>query len=608
MSRILHQDETLTRLQRLHEPAEQAKLQSDAELLELYVKGGDRDAIERLINRYAAMVASVCQLTVADSASAEDAFQATFLILLKSAKKIRRQASVAAWLHGVAYRTASRIRKNARKQLSNQSCDEVIKASDPTDDPIAQLARQMELEALDRELEKLPERLRAPLVEHYLLGYTASQIADRMELSTSAVEGRLKRGRRRLRTLLARRGISLAVLLAGSGLFQQHLQAAQASEWTTNFLDQHLPQGDGPISETVQTVSSNPKVSSLVNGELTMVSNSTLNATVATGILVIAGTFAVMASEGSGKGPSWGETPQSTPPFLLPTSEPNQHVVAQFGGGTGGQLGGAQAGGLGGGGLGGGGVMPNQNPSPGNMAGGGSGLTAVDPETIVWQQPQSTEQSEPVWLAGGKASMQALEKNRAVLATDINFQFVDVPLNEVVEWLSTQTGTQFELNSTELDMIGLSGDEPINLQGAGSVREFLRRALDSLELTYRVTESTIEITSDEHADREANMRFYDLAYILPNPSNSESVVAAIETTISPDSWVNSGGANSIALVGSMMIISAQDSVHQQIEILLMNLSKMNPANVQRATPPISNMGGGYGGGGFGGGGSGGNFF
>ena len=184
----------LSQLQRLQNSAELERMQPDAELLDLYIESGSREAIERLIERYAPMVASVCRLTVSDPTSAEDAFQATFLILLKSAKKIRRHASVGAWLHGVAYRTACRLRKPAREPASNPSDTDVSDYCDSTAEPMTQLARRMELEALDRELESLPDKLREPLVEHYLLGFTAPQIAERMELSTSAVEGRLKRG------------------------------------------------------------------------------------------------------------------------------------------------------------------------------------------------------------------------------------------------------------------------------------------------------------------------------------------------------------------------------------------------------------------------------
>jgi len=71
--------------------------------MSLYVGGGRQEAMEQLVVRYAPMVANVCRLTVADPTSAEDTFQATFLILLKSAKKIHRRSSVAASAAGLVY-------------------------------------------------------------------------------------------------------------------------------------------------------------------------------------------------------------------------------------------------------------------------------------------------------------------------------------------------------------------------------------------------------------------------------------------------------------------------------------------------------------------------
>ncbi len=79
-----------------------------------------------------------------------------------------------------------------------------------------QLVRQIELSNLDRELQSLPNAYREPLVEHYIFGYSARQIAERMGLSSAAVEGRLRRGRQMLRERLAERGASLSLCVAGS--------------------------------------------------------------------------------------------------------------------------------------------------------------------------------------------------------------------------------------------------------------------------------------------------------------------------------------------------------------------------------------------------------
>ncbi len=588
-------NQTLAQLQQLGGAEQQAKLQSDAELLSLYVHGGDRRAIEQLVKRYAGMVASVCRLTVSDAAQAEDAFQATFLVLMKSAKRIRQGASVAAWLHSVAYRTACRVRAQSRKQLSNQSSDELMKPAAPEEDPIVELARRMELEALDRELQKLPERLRAPLVEHYLLGQTASQIAERMELSVAAVEGRLRRGRRTLRTQLAKRGVSLSVLLAGAGWFQQHVQAADAVSWTDGFVDAYLQSENGGAGHV-----ENPQVSKLVRGETSMIAAHSLKSGWAISTLLVTGVVVALTVTANG----WQlGTNRSGGSLDLPAAargEVNPQPIVAF-------------------------AKPGSPPAVdateatlGNIQfeGGGIGTdsdfvpqAAVPPDNppVQWQRPQSEAGETPAWLAGGEASMQAIEKNRAVLATSIDFEFVETPLQEVVQWLGEQTDTQFELNTAAVEEWGIDVDQLVTVRGKGPVRELIRRVCEPLDLTYVVTESTIEITTLDDGEERRSLRFYDLSYVLPNSANTQSLVNAIQATVVPDSWTEMGGTSSISIVGSMMIVSAPDTVHQSIEILLLNISKMNPQNAAQVVVPSSNLQGGLGGG-YGGGGMGGGFF
>lgn len=618
MSVSLHHDEHLIQLQRLAEPSEQEKLQSDEELVSMFVDGGSREALERLIERYAPMVASVCRLTVADPASAEDAFQATFLVLLKSAKKIQSRASVGAWLHGVAYRMASRLRKQTREQLSNPSCDEVIKYCEQGDDPVVQLARHMELETLNRELENLPERLRAPLVEHYLLGFTAPQIAERMELSTSAVEGRLKRGRRALRTQLAKRGISMSVLLAGSLLFQQHLQASEAAVWTGRFLDQHLSSDSGVESasnaepiEAISNLSTTPQISSLVQGEISMFSAGITKVVVAASVVILAGAFAVVASDGPGgqlggslSGSGNGIAGSANAPVMtMPALDTTDTVVAQYGGGLGGGFGG--------------GAATSQANAPAVVSGAPganvAGAVPVSPKPIPWQRPDASD-GPPVWLAGGVATVNATEKNRAVLAQETTFDYHGESLRVVVDNLSEETGFQFVINETELDAIGLDQDTPISGTGKGSIRAMLKRILTPHDLVYKVSESCIFITSVDDAERGPTTRFYDLAYILPNSANVDSLTNAIQQSIDPDGWLQAGGMSTIVMVGSMMVASCPDSTHERIEIFLHQISKMNPKNIETAPPlqPSYGMGGGMGGmgggmGGMGGGGQGGMF-
>src|ERR1700722_17657711 len=94
---------------------------SDAELLERFAKSGDQAAFETVVRRHGLLVLRVCQRVLADSYAAEDAFQATFLILLQNAASIRKRESLACWLHGVAYRTALRAKGNAAMRRKREA-------------------------------------------------------------------------------------------------------------------------------------------------------------------------------------------------------------------------------------------------------------------------------------------------------------------------------------------------------------------------------------------------------------------------------------------------------------------------------------------------------
>jgi hypothetical protein len=256
---------------------------------------------------------------------------------------------------------------------------------------------------------------------------------------------------------------------------------------------------------------------------------------------------------------------------------------------------------------------------------------AIDDKALEWQRPESAEAGEPSWLAGGRSALEDIEKNREVLYQKFEFEFVATPLQEVAQWLSEQTATDFVLNTSEIELGGLVDvDTPITAKGRGSVREIIRHIMDPLEMTYVVNESNIELTTKDHANEEPRIRFYDLSYILPNSANLTALMAAIEGSVAPLDWDTQGGQSTMSIVGSMLVVSAPDMTHHRIEMMLSNISQMNPRNATHAAkfgnqtgaagargavtaPPAANnagpsgggmggMGGGMGGMGMGGGG------
>jgi RNA polymerase sigma factor (sigma-70 family) len=183
---------------------------TDDQLLELYCTRRDEEAFAALVARHGRMVLGVCERLLGHREDAEDAFQATFLVLAQKATAVRRGAPLGNWLYGVA----SRLARFARRARGRRQARERQRASEPNLSPEPRSAE--EFGALDEELARLPEVLRAPLLLCYLSGHTQPQAARQLGWSVATLRRRLVQGRALLRLRLARRGVAPAALLAAT--------------------------------------------------------------------------------------------------------------------------------------------------------------------------------------------------------------------------------------------------------------------------------------------------------------------------------------------------------------------------------------------------------
>lgn len=195
---------------RRHSPAAPAADESsDGLLLARFHRDGDETAFALLVQRHGPMVLSVCRRVLGDSPDADDAFQVTFLVLVRKAASLRQPTSLAAWLHGVAHRTALKARANAARRCAVERQTEPMLPSEPPDDELSDCELHA---ALDEELNRLPEKYRAPLVLCYLEGLTNEQAARRLGWRVGSMSYRLARGRELIRRRLDQRGFVLAPL------------------------------------------------------------------------------------------------------------------------------------------------------------------------------------------------------------------------------------------------------------------------------------------------------------------------------------------------------------------------------------------------------------
>jgi RNA polymerase sigma factor (sigma-70 family) len=184
---------------------------SEEELLQRFHVHQDEAAFYTLLRRHGPMVLDVCFSVLGNDTDAEDAFQATFLILARKAGSVHNPSALGNWLHGVAYRTALKARSLAVTRQKHEARIPARLFSTPDD-----LSWREVRQILHEELNKLPDRYRTPLVLCYLEGVTQEVAAKRLGLAKSTLRERLDRGRELLRTKLVHRGLGSMLLVAAA--------------------------------------------------------------------------------------------------------------------------------------------------------------------------------------------------------------------------------------------------------------------------------------------------------------------------------------------------------------------------------------------------------
>jgi RNA polymerase sigma-70 factor (ECF subfamily) len=179
---------------------------TDGQLLERFLSRRDEAAFEALVYRHGAMVLSVCQRVLRHLQDAEDAFQATFLVLARKAASLRARELLGNWLYGVAYRTAMKARTmNARRRAREDRARVRRTPEAPKDGAWEEL-----LPLLDQELSRLPDKYRVPVVLCDLQGRTRREVAAQLKVPEGTLSGRLTTARKMLARRLARSGLALS--------------------------------------------------------------------------------------------------------------------------------------------------------------------------------------------------------------------------------------------------------------------------------------------------------------------------------------------------------------------------------------------------------------
>ncbi len=199
---------------------------NDAELLYRFVNQNDEDAFTTLVQRYGAMVWGLCVRRLGETPEAEDAFQATFLVLVRKASSLHGSRLLGPWLYEVAYRTALKLSgQRARRAARERPLPEQLAEERPD-------AMESDLRSiLDEEIQSLPTKYRLPVLLCYVQGLSNEEAARRLGCAKGTIFSRLSRARDLLRHRLLRRGVdvsagTLAVVLAESAALRATVPAA----------------------------------------------------------------------------------------------------------------------------------------------------------------------------------------------------------------------------------------------------------------------------------------------------------------------------------------------------------------------------------------------
>jgi RNA polymerase sigma factor (sigma-70 family) len=282
---------------------------TDGQLLERFATHREEAAFDVLIQRHGPMVWGVCGRVLSDPNDIDDAFQATFLVLVRKAQSIAKWESVGSWLHGVAHRVALRARMQARQRWARERQGASTMPHTVHDSHWPEVRG-----ILDEELLRLPEKYRAPLVLCYLEGKTNDEAADLLGWTRGTIAGRLNRARALLRDRLARRGVGIATGALVSILSGPAAPAAMPAPLALATLQTALVYAAG--SATASAVPTVPAVA-LAEGVLGSMRSFKIRLIVA--ILLVLGVFGV----GAGIALALAQNdPGPTTPAVAPAAAP----------------------------------------------------------------------------------------------------------------------------------------------------------------------------------------------------------------------------------------------------------------------------------------------
>jgi RNA polymerase sigma factor (sigma-70 family) len=278
---------------------------SDRQLVERALAGHDEAIFRAIIHRHGAMVYRVCCRVLRHDQDVEDAFQNTFLILAQNLASLRRHASLASWLHGVAHRVALNARGRAATRLRHEQRAGMRTQEPAAAAPVEDLTWKEVRAVLDDELGRLPERWRLPLILCYLEGRTQDEAAKQLGWSKNTLRSRLEEARNALGRRLTERGVVWSVVLSAALLSDCLASTAPSPALVASAVRAAARAGDQPAVEVASATAI------LTNGGSRTMSLTKLK--IGSAVLLLAGFLGVITAGFSSLGLASGSF-EGTPP------------------------------------------------------------------------------------------------------------------------------------------------------------------------------------------------------------------------------------------------------------------------------------------------------
>jgi RNA polymerase sigma factor (sigma-70 family) len=202
--------------------AENSKDLTDGQLLDSFSSHHDEAAFAVLVRRHGPLVLRVCRRVLRQEQDAEDAFQATFFVLARKAASIRKREALVNWLHGVAYRMAMNAKREAARRREREA-----RAKASSEKNVGrELAWRDVQGVLEEEIQRLPEKYRAPFLLCCVEERSRAEVARQLHLKEGTVWSRLSRARKLLQQQLAARGVELSAVLGAAAVAEETGRAA----------------------------------------------------------------------------------------------------------------------------------------------------------------------------------------------------------------------------------------------------------------------------------------------------------------------------------------------------------------------------------------------